>query len=176
LGSLKASTGKAREAEEFYRQALEKNPGMLAARHNLALLLTEKKERLPEAIDLWRDNLKRSPDYLPSRLSLAGALPDPAQAIAEYRTILAAKPDYLAAHLALAGLLQKTGDPASALEQLREAQRLSAKNASIYEQIGDIEASQKHAAEARAAYASALENAPDSQISKRIKKKLKTAP
>jgi tetratricopeptide (TPR) repeat protein len=176
LGSLKASTGKPRDAEQFYRQALEKNPGMLAARHNLALLLSEKKESLPEAIDLWRDNLKRSPDYLPSRLSLAGALPDATQAIAEYRTILAAKPDYLAARLALAGLLRKTGDPASALEQLREAQKSSGKNASIYEQIGDIEASQNHADEARAAYASALENAPDSQTSKRIKKKLKAAP
>jgi len=146
---------------------------MLAARHNLALLLAERKERLPEAIDLWRDNLKRSPDYLPSRLSLAAALPDPQQAIAEYRTILNAKPDYLAARLALAGLLQKAGDPASALEQLREAQKLNGKNASIYESIGDIEAGQKHAAEAKAAYESALENAPDSQSSKRIKKKMK---
>ncbi len=27
-----------------------------------------------EAIDLWRENLRQSPDYLPSRLSLAGAL------------------------------------------------------------------------------------------------------
>jgi tetratricopeptide (TPR) repeat protein len=175
LGSLKASTGKPKQAEQFYRQALEKNPGMLAARHNLALLLSEQK-RLPEAIDLWRDNLTRSPEYLPSRVSLAGALPDPAQGIAEYRTILAAKPDYLAARLALAGLLQKSGDPASALEQLREAQKSSGKNASIYEQIGDIEASQHHAAEARAAYTSALENSPDSQTSKRIRKKLKAAP
>jgi tetratricopeptide (TPR) repeat protein len=149
---------------------------MLAARHNLALLLAEKKERLPEAIDLWRDNLKRSPDSLPSRLSLAAALPDAKEAIAEYRTILAAKPDYLAARLALAGLLQKTGDAAGALEQFREAQKSSPKNASIYEQIGDIEAGQNHAAEARAAYESALENAPDSQTRKLIKKKLKTAP
>jgi Tfp pilus assembly protein PilF len=172
LGSLKASTGKPKEAEQFYRQALDKNPGMLAARHNLALLLSERKDRVPEAIDLWRENLKRSPDYLPSRLSLAAALPDPQQAIAEYRTILTAKPDYLAARLALAGLLQKAGDPAAALEQLREAQKLNAKNASIYESIGDIEASQNHAAEAKAAYESALENAPDSQSSKRIKKKM----
>jgi tetratricopeptide (TPR) repeat protein len=176
LGSLKASTGKPQEAEQFYRQALEKNAGMLAARHNLALLLSEKKERLPEAIALWRDNLKRSPDYLPSQLSLASALPDATQAIAEYRTILAAKPDYLAARLALAGLLQKTGDPTAALVELREAQRLDAKNASIYERIGDLEAGQNHAAETRAAYESALQFSPDSQASKRIRKKLKTAP
>jgi tetratricopeptide (TPR) repeat protein len=173
LGSLKSSTGKSREAEQFYRQALEMNPGMLAARHNLALLLSEKKDRLPEALDLWRDNLKRSPGYLPSRLSLAAALPDPKDAIAEYRTILAAKPDYLAARLALAGLLQKTGGSAGALEQYREAQKLNAKNASIYESIGDIEAGQNHPVEAKKAYESALEYAPDSQTSKRIKKKLK---
>jgi predicted Zn-dependent protease len=120
--------------------------------------------------------LKRSPDYLASHLSLAAALPDATQAIAEYRTILAAKPDYLAARLALAGLLQKTEDPTGALAELREAQKLDAKNASIYERIGDIEAGQSHAAEARAAYASALQFAPDAQASKRIRKKLKTAP
>jgi tetratricopeptide (TPR) repeat protein len=172
LGSLKASTGKSREAEQFYRQALEKNSGMLAARHNLALLLSEKKERLPEAIELWRENLKRSPDYLASRLSLAAALPDAKEAVEQYRTILSARPDYLAARLALAELLQKTGDSTSALEQLLEARKLDEKNASIDEQIGDLEAGRNRAVEARKAYEAALRSAPDSQTSKRIRKKL----
>jgi hypothetical protein len=59
---------------------------------------------------------------------------------------------------------------------IREAQKSNGKNPSIYEQIGDIEAGKNHPAEARPAYASALENAPDSQTTKRIKKKLKTVP
>src|SRR5439155_5876288 len=170
LGSLKASTGKAREAEQFYRQALEKDPGLLAARHNLALLLAGQKQRLPEAIGLWRENLTRTPDYLPSRLSLAGALPDPKEAIVEYRAALAVRPEYLAARLALADLLQRTGDAGSALQELRQALKQDQRNAAIYERIGDIEAGQNHSAEARAAYESALRNA-DSQAAKRIRKK-----
>jgi tetratricopeptide (TPR) repeat protein len=173
MGSLKASTGKSREAEQFYKQALEKNPGMLAARHNLALLLSGQKQRAPEAIDLWRENLKRAPDYLPSRLSLAGALPDPKEAIVEYRAALQVRPEYLAARLALAGLLEKTGDAESALQELRQALKQDQKSAAIFEQIGDLEAARKHDAEARAAYESALQNAPDSQTGKRIRKKMK---
>ena len=74
LGTLKASEGKRGEAEKLYQQALEKDSSLLAARHNLALLIVDQQERRPEAIRLWRRNLTQSPDYLPSRLSLAGAL------------------------------------------------------------------------------------------------------
>ncbi len=76
LGTLKASEGKRDEAEKLYRQSLQNNPNLLPARHNLALLLVEEKNRQQEAIDLWRENLSQSPDYLPSRLSLAGTLAD----------------------------------------------------------------------------------------------------
>src|SRR5262249_23487742 len=98
LGTLKASEGKRDEAERLYRQSLQKNPKLLAARHNLALLLDDEQNRQKEAIDLWRENLQQSPDYLPSRLSLAGALAeanDNAAAIAEYRKVLESKPGYV---------------------------------------------------------------------------------
>ncbi len=36
LGTLKAAEGKTAEAEKLYRAALEKNPNLLPARHNLA--------------------------------------------------------------------------------------------------------------------------------------------
>ncbi|HTM52032.1 MAG TPA: tetratricopeptide repeat protein [Bryobacteraceae bacterium] len=172
LGSLKASTGKAKEAEQLYKQALQNNPAMLAARHNLALLLAAQKQRLPEALGLWRENLTRAPDYLPSRLSLAEALPDPKEAIAEYRVVLKDRPEYLAARLALADLMQKTGDSGSALAELQEGLKTQ-KSSAIYERIGDIEAGQNHASEARAAYQSALENAPDANAVKRLRKKIK---
>jgi tetratricopeptide (TPR) repeat protein len=172
LGSLKASTGNRREAVRLYKQSLEMNPNLLVARHNLALLLSGEKDRLPDALDLWRDNLRRSPDFLPSRISLAAALPDPKEAIEQYRIVVAAKPGYLAARLALAGLLQKAGDSAAAMGQLREAQKLDPKNSGIFEQIGDLESSMNNSAEARDAYESALKNTPDSQTRKRIRGKL----
>jgi len=176
LGTLRASEGKRSEAEQLYRQALQKNPNLLAARHNLALLLVSEKDREMEAIDLWRQNLRQSPDYLPSRLSLAGALADRgdnAGAIDEYRQVLSAKPDYVAARVALASLLAKVGDRDQALEQLRTVSQNSADPA-VFEQIGDLQAARQRTSEARSAYQSALGLKTDRSQRKRINDKLKS--
>jgi tetratricopeptide (TPR) repeat protein len=177
LGTLKASEGKRDEAERLYREALQKNSKLLAARHNLALLLADENNRQQEAMDLWRANLQQSPDYLPSRLSLAATLAaagDNAAAIAEYRKVLEAKPGYLAAHSALAGLLLKSGDSEGALVELLEISKLEPKNAGVFEQIGDAEAARKHPTEARAAYQSALDLTTDRDARKRVSNKLKS--
>jgi Flp pilus assembly protein TadD len=179
LGTLKASEGKRDEAERLYRQALQKKSTLLAARHNLALLLATEKNRQQEAIDLWRANLQQAPDYLPSRLSLAATLAstgDNAGAIAEYRKVLEAKPGYLAARLELAGLLAKSGNSGAALEELRELSKQEPRNSSVFELIGDAESAQKHLAEAKAAYKSALDLAPDRETRKRVGNKLKSLP
>jgi tetratricopeptide (TPR) repeat protein len=179
LGTLKASEGKRDEAERLYREALQKNPKLLAARHNLALLLASEKNRQQEAIDLWRANLQQSSDYLPSRLSLAGTLAasgDSAAAIVEYRKVLEAKPSYVAARLALAGLLAKTGDQEGALQELRDVSKQEPQNFDVLEQIGDLEAARQHASEAKTAYQTALNLAPDRGARKRIGNKLKSLP
>jgi len=179
LGPLKASEGKRGEAERLYREALQKNAKLLPARHNLALLLAKEKNRQQEAIDLWRENLRQSADYLPSRLSLAATLAergDNAAAIDEYQKVLAAKPDYVGARLALAGLLVKTGANDQALEQLRRASKGDTQNPEVFEQIGDLESARHNAAEARAAYQSALALKPTGAVRKRIGAKLKALP
>jgi tetratricopeptide (TPR) repeat protein len=180
LGTLKASEGKRTEAEQLYRQALQKNAGLLPARHNLALLLADEKGREKEAIDLWQENLRQAlastgADYLPSRLSLAGALAaqgDNAGAAQEYRKVLDAKPDYVAARLALADTLVKTNDRAGALEQLREAVKQDSHDPALFERIGDLEAAQQHAAEARMAYQTALDLKPERSMRKSIQNKV----
>ncbi|HTW66664.1 MAG TPA: tetratricopeptide repeat protein [Bryobacteraceae bacterium] len=176
LGTLKASEGKRADAEKLYQQALKADPKLLAARHNLALLIEDEPNRRNEAIELWRQNLAQSPDYLPSRLSLAGALAtagDNAQAIAEYRKVLVAKPEYVAARNALADLLEKTGDRDGALDQLQQVAKQDSQDPAVFERIGDLEAQGAHAAEARAAYQSALNLKPARAERKRIAKKLK---
>src|SRR5262249_15628390 len=158
-GSMQAFSGRNALAERLYRQALEKAPNLLAARQNLAVLLSGIPDRFPEAIDLWRQNLARSPEYMPSKLSLAGALVRSArndEAIQEYTEIVALKPEYVAARLALAGLLARQGNAESALAQLRAAVSLQPENAAVHEQIGDIERSRGRSAEAIAAYQLAL--------------------
>jgi tetratricopeptide (TPR) repeat protein len=178
LGTLKASEGKRADAEKLYQQALQKDPSLPAARHNLALLIVDQQGRGPEAIQLWRQNLTQSPDYLPSRLSLAAALAtggDNAQAIEEYRKVLEAKPEYVAARIALADLLAKSGDRDGALDQLRQATKQDAQDPDLFERIGDLEAARQHPAEARAAYQSALALKPAHATRKRVENKLKNA-
>src|SRR5206468_1784364 len=89
-------------------QAIQRDPNLLTARHNLALLLSSRPARQAEAIALLRDNLARSPEFVPSRLSLAETLAsagDAPASIAEYRRVIELKPDYIGARLALSELL-----------------------------------------------------------------------
>jgi tetratricopeptide (TPR) repeat protein len=177
LGTLKAAEGKRKDAEDLYRQALVKDATLLPARHNLAILLASEKEREQEAIDLWRANLRQSPDYIASRLSLAQALADSgdnAGAIEQYRAVLNSKPGYVAAHTALARLLAKTGDRDGALAEFREASKQDQQNPEILEQIGDLEAASNRSAEARTAYEASLKQAQDRSTRKRIDNKLKS--
>ncbi len=179
LGTLKASDGKAAEAERLYLQSLQKNPALIAARYNLALLLAAQKNRRAEAIALWRTNLTQSPNDLPSRLGLAGTLAqdgDTPGAIEQYRQVLALKPGYIAAYLALAQLLARSGDAEGALQELRGAAALDARNSGVFEQIGDVESARGRTADARAAYQSALGLSPERAARKRLGDKLKALP
>ena len=177
LGTLKASEGKRSEAEQLYRQALQKNANLLPARHNLALLLLDEKDREKEAIDLLRENLRQSPDYLPSRLSLAEALAaqgDNPGAAEEYRKVLEAKPEYVAARIALADALTKTNDRDGALDQLHQVTKQDSQDPALFERIGDLEAARQHSAEARMAYQSALDLKLPRSVRKSIETKLKS--
>ncbi|HEV8146447.1 MAG TPA: tetratricopeptide repeat protein [Bryobacteraceae bacterium] len=179
LGTLKAAQGKRSEAEQFYKDALAKNPKLYSARHNLALLLASDKNRQQEAIDLWRENLRQSPGFTASQLSLAETLAargDNAGAIEQYRAVVQEKPKYVAAHLALAQLLIKTADTEGALAELRAASAVESQNFEIFELTGDLEAGRKNTAEAKIAYEKAAQLAPDRNAKKRVASKLKALP
>jgi tetratricopeptide (TPR) repeat protein len=175
LGALKAVEGKKSDAEKLYREALAKEPNRVETKHNLAVLLATIKNRQQEAIDLWRQNLQANPDYLASRISLAELLAqrgDNAGAIEEYRIIVNSKPEFVAARTALAEVYIRTNQPDQALEQLRAVTRLDTQNASVWEQIGDIEKSLGHANEARDAYGTALKLAVEKSDQKRVRTKM----
>ncbi|MDE3195042.1 MAG: tetratricopeptide repeat protein, partial [Acidobacteriota bacterium] len=175
LGTLKAAEGKNAEAEKLYRDALARNPNLLPARHNLAVLLSENKSRQPEAIDLYRQNIAAKSDYLPSRLALAELLSergDTAGAIEQYKEVIVQTPEYLAARVALAGQLAKANQPEAALEQLRAAVKTDSENASLWEQIGDVERTLNHTAEAREAYSNAMKLQTENAGRKRLRTKM----
>ena len=64
--------------------------------------------------------------------------------------------------------------PTGRSEELRQTSTARSQNPELFEQIGDLEAARQHAAEARAAYQSALDLAPDRAARKRIGNKLKS--
>ena len=141
LGSLRFSAGKYREAEALYRQALDKDGRLLAARHNLALTVSRDRNRLQEAVDLWRTNLAVSPAHLPSMLGLAELQEGAGQsneAMSTYRRILDVKPAYAAARMALSALLERTGDLNGALREALTAAETHKDNPDIRERLGDI--------------------------------------
>jgi len=175
MGSLKAAEGRNAEAERLYKQALVKSPNLLAARHNLAILLSGLKDRQQEAIDLWKLNLSTQPDFLASRLSLAeyyARKGDSTLAIEEYVKVVAAKPEYVAARVALAGQYAKGQQWEAALEQLRQAVKSDSQNASLFEQIGDAEKAGNNPTAAKEAYSNAMQLELEKSERNRIRKKL----
>ena len=175
LGSLKASEGKTAEAEKLYKAALVKNPNLLPARHNLALLLASVKDREPEAVELWKQNLAVKPDFLPSRLGLAELLAkrgDGAAAIEQYRLVVAERPEYVAARVALAGEFSKAKQTDAALDQLRAAVKLDGQNATLLELLGDAARAANQPLESREAYAAALKLGAEKADRKRLQTKM----
>ena len=129
---------------------------------------------MAEAIDLWRENLKKDPEYLPSLLSLARTLDQSGQtgdAIEQYETVVRTRPEYLAARLILAGLQLRENRPEAALNQLNAAKELQQSNSEIHERLGDVYKQLGNHAEAAQAYQSALRFAPDRKTKRRIRRK-----
>jgi tetratricopeptide (TPR) repeat protein len=175
LGYLAAASGKRADAERYYKEALAKDPNMLVARHNLAVLLSERKDRVDEAIGLWKENLVKDANHLPSRLSLARVLAEQGKvtdAIAEYDKIVKEKPEYAAARVALGTSQAKAGQRDAALGNLREAVKIQPGNLDAWDQIGDLEKAAGRQTEAKAAYEKAVELAQDGSTKKRIRKKM----
>ncbi len=150
-------------------------PNLLAARHNLGLLLLHRKGRQDDAFDLWRENISKDANHLPSRLILAEELAKtgkPVDAIAQYRTVVDLKPDYGAARIELARLLAANGKPDEAMYQLKEALRLKPGNVSIHEQMGDTYSATGKSDQAQAAYSETLKSAVEAGQRKRLQRKL----
>lgn len=176
LGYLRAAQGRAHEAEDLYNTALQKNPNLLAARQNLAVMLSRQRGREDEAVGLWRLNISKQPKYLPSRLSLAKALSAmgrPDEALNEYKAVIAERPDYVGARLALADLYEEKQDLEDAFSELQRALEVQPSNPVALERLGDLEAKRGQPSEALDAYQKALVNAIDGSLRKRLRSKIK---
>ena len=175
LGFLRESQGHAGEAEQLYTKALQIDPDSLAARQNLAVLISGQRDRMNEAIALWRRNLASQPDYLASRLSLAKALAASGQvdaAVEEYRSAERARPDYIAVRLALSDLYEQKRDFDNASKELSESLALQPANPVLLERLGDLEGQRGRTTEAKNAYGRVLSGKIDRETRKRVRSKM----
>ena len=97
---------------------------------------------------------------------------DSAGAIEQYRLVVDSRPEYIAARVALAAQLVKAKQPDAALDQLQAAVKLDAQNASLYEQIGDVDRALNRPNEAREAYAAAIKLEGEKSDRKRLQTKM----
>jgi tetratricopeptide (TPR) repeat protein len=175
LGYLRETQGHASEAEQLYNKALQIDPNSLAARQNLAVLLSGQPNRTNEAIALWRMNLATQPGYLASRLSLAKALAASGQtdaAVQEYKLAEQVRPDYMAVRLALADLYEQKQDLENASTELNESLKLQPANPLLLERLGDLEIRRGRTGEALNAYQRVLSGTIDRGTRKRVRSKM----
>jgi tetratricopeptide (TPR) repeat protein len=175
IGSLLADAGKREDAAREYRRAIALNPGLLAARHDLAVLLS--KRDAAGAIDLWEENIKRDPKFAPSRLSLARALrnvPDRlADSAAQYRKLLESRPNLVGARVEFAEVLERLNNGIESRAEMELAASAEPRNFAIREKLADLIARQEDTIAAEREYRAALVLAPDRSSRKRIRAKLR---
>jgi tetratricopeptide (TPR) repeat protein len=183
LGLLKASQKRDLAAEKHYKDALDLlapfggNRNVLIASHNLALLLTGKKDRWRDAETMLRKNVEKR--YVPSQQAMAEWLVhrgDFAEAAKIYESLLAELPDFTAARLSLAGVLEKLGDDKGQRQNLLLAYQYDCDNPRIIIELARFEAGQKNWDAARRAYQEALNLTSDSALRKRIASALRRLP
>ena len=119
--------GRATEAEQLYRVALQENPRRAAAHNNLATLLQEKGD-LAAARSHYERAIKLQPDFAPSHNNLGNLLlnqGDATGALASYRKALRLKPDFVEALNNCGKLLQDQRQWDLALNYYERALRLN---------------------------------------------------
>ena len=176
LGALAAEQGDWAGAEQWLRQAVQRDPKFLPARHNLASVLARQPQRRAEALAEWRATLAQDPGYTRARLSLAQALEglgEREQAIAEYDQLVQRVPEFLAARLELVRLLALAGRTADAIHQLELADAAQPASPVVAEQLGDLLQASGRIEEARARYQAILDREVNPEVRKRLRAKLK---
>jgi len=134
-----ASRGRVSEAIHRYRELLALEPGHLAARNNLSVLL-ETTGDPEEALDQLTQALQAAPDdvnLLVSRGAIFGRLKRYSEAEHDLRKALRLEPQHALAHLTLGLILWRRGLPGAAAEALRRAIALEPENATAQYYLGE---------------------------------------
>jgi tetratricopeptide (TPR) repeat protein len=140
LGTLEQDRGRAGDAEGRFKAALQGNPDLSAARHNLALLYSQT-GRPAEAKTLWEENVSRDSAFYPSRLKLGAtylAGNDPGRAREQYDAVLQAAPGNTEARLGVAESFARERKGSEAIRVLRESTQQQGEDGRIAAKLGDL--------------------------------------
>ena len=156
------------KAEEYFRDAIRKNPDSAEARNNLGQLLS-RMGRGEEAIRQFRaaaeNVLYPTPEYAYHNLGEEYARrPDPPKAEAMYRRAIALNPRFPDPYLGLARVLESGGRAEEAAGVLERCLEYLPAYAPVWMELGNVHARAGRDGKARDAYRSALENSGDPEF------------
>lgn len=145
------------DTESLWTHALAASPSAIAY-YNLGAALAAEGRRA-EAIERYRDAVKRLPTYVEAHNNLGFALAQEGrldEAAEQLWEAVKLRPRWALAHNNLAFVLDRQGRTAEALEHLREASRLRPEAAAIHNNMGDALVKLGRLDEAAAEYREAL--------------------
>jgi tetratricopeptide (TPR) repeat protein len=150
-------------AETLYGTIIARNPACWMAYNNLGNILYQA-NRIPEAMDLFKQSLRISPDNAEAYYNLGNALFQTgrtSQAIAQYEQALRIIPNFAKAHNNLGNTLLQTGRTSEAINQYKQALRIKPDFADAHNNLGTALVQTGRTSEAIDQYEQALRIKPN---------------
>ncbi|MDF0554112.1 tetratricopeptide repeat protein [Kamptonema sp. UHCC 0994] len=159
LGNTLVEQGKLEEATACYLQAIQINPNLVQAYHNLGEIFTSK-NKFEEAIAYYRQAITLKPDAFGSHHSLGKLLAAKGnidEAIACQHKSLEINPNYVRAYHSLGNVLVQKGELDSAIAYYSKAIELNPNYCWSYNSLGDVFLKQERWDQAINSYQKAIE-------------------
>ncbi len=156
-------SGQLRQAEQLYRDILQRDPHQVDALHLLGLVSYQVGQHA-RAIEYMSQALRLRPDFAAIHNNLGIVLKEQGQLIeaaASYQQALRCRPDYAEAHNNLGNVRQQQGQLAEAAASYEQALRYRPNYAEAYTNLGNVHRQQGQLREAEACYQQALHFRPD---------------
>ncbi len=176
LGVLCESLGKDGQAEKQYLSALQNDPNLMDAKHDLASMWIRLKKQPARAEQMWRENLRAEPNHIPSLIGLSDLLLKtnrPNEALPLYERLLTLRQNYGPAVLGIANIHIASSDPRGALAILDRKRDVLKGNPEFWIARTRAHLALHDVSAARADYAKALDTAATGRQRRAIKKDLR---
>ena len=127
------------DIESLWRTTLVRNPACWMAYNNLGNVLLSQANRIPEAMDLFKQSLRINPDNAEACYNLGNALfltGRTSEAIDQYKQAMGIFPNFAKAHNNLGNALFQTGRTSEAIDQYEQALRINSRYADAHNNLG----------------------------------------